>query len=247
MDCKSIYKINKEYWNTNADSWFGATALPQYGVQFITEEDLHLFGNVHGKVMLDIGCGSGHSLSYHADRGAAELWGLDLSQKQLDNAKAYLSEKGHRAKLICSPMEEDCDIPKAYFDYVYSIYAIGWANDLEKVFKKIASYLKPGGIFIFSWKHPLHSCVSVADSTLIFEESYFDESWRQHMVDGMPITLPNRKISTYINALANAGFTIEQMIEQTDSQTLSLKEDLTDRSFKAQKLPLSFVFKAKKA
>ncbi|MBE5864403.1 MAG: class I SAM-dependent methyltransferase [Lachnospiraceae bacterium] len=31
-------------------------------------------------------CGSGYSLKYLADKGAGELWGLDLSQKQLDNA-----------------------------------------------------------------------------------------------------------------------------------------------------------------
>jgi cyclopropane fatty-acyl-phospholipid synthase-like methyltransferase len=40
--------------------------------------------------MLEIGCGSGHSLKYHADRNAGELWGLDISQKQLENAKNFL-------------------------------------------------------------------------------------------------------------------------------------------------------------
>ncbi len=34
----------------------------------------------------EICCGSGHSLKYLADKGAGELWGRDLSQKQLDNA-----------------------------------------------------------------------------------------------------------------------------------------------------------------
>lgn len=39
-------------------------------------------------------------------------------------------------------MEEDCGIPKDYFDFVYSIYAIGWTTDLEGTFSRIASYLK---------------------------------------------------------------------------------------------------------
>jgi hypothetical protein len=65
MDSKSIHSINKEYWDANADEWFGVTALPTYGVQFVTEDELKLFGDVSGKKVLDIGCGSGHSLKYH--------------------------------------------------------------------------------------------------------------------------------------------------------------------------------------
>jgi len=247
METKTILEVNKTYWDANADSWFGATALPQYGVKFVTEDELHLFGDVTGKTMLEIGCGSGHSLKYHADRNAGELWGLDISQNQLENAKRFLTENNYSPKLICSPMEEECGIPKNYFDIVYSIYAIGWATDLKKVFQRIASYLKKDGVFIFSWKHPLHGCTIVDDGKLIFKKSYFDEEWQSQIVDGMEIMLPNRKISTYINALTDTGFIIESMVEQTDENTLQMTGEVDDRSRKAQKLPLSFVFKARKA
>ncbi len=49
MENKDIIQNNKTYWNTNADLWFGTTALPEYGVKFVTEDDLHLFGDVSGK------------------------------------------------------------------------------------------------------------------------------------------------------------------------------------------------------
>ena len=71
---KKIIDNNKSYWNANADLWFGTTALPEYGVRFPTEDDLHLFGDVTGKKLLEICCGSGHSLKYHAERNAGELW-----------------------------------------------------------------------------------------------------------------------------------------------------------------------------
>lgn len=61
--------------------------------------------------------------------------------------------------MVCSPMEEECGVPKNYFDYVYSVYGIGWATDLEQTFSHIASYLKNDGVFIFSWSHPIHKCV----------------------------------------------------------------------------------------
>lgn len=245
MDSTSIHNINKNYWDTNADEWFGVTALPTYGVQFVTEDELKLFGDVSGKKMLDIGCGSGHSLKYHGDNNASELWGIDMSIKQIENANKYLIECGYTPKLINTPMEVECGIPRDYFDFVYSIYAIGWTTDLQRTFNLIASYLKKGGIFIFSWKHPLHHCVIVEEDKLVFKNSYFDEHWFTNRIDGGDINLCNRKISTYINALAKAGFIIEQMIEETDKETmLSTPDD--DRSKKAKMLPLSFIFKARK-
>ena len=251
---KNIIDNNKTYWNDNADSWFGTTALPQYGVKFLTEDDLHLFGDVSGKKLLEICCGSGHSLKYLADRNAGELWGIDLSQKQLENEKQYLSENGYTAKLICTPMEE-MEMPQEYFDYVYSIYGIGWTTDLQGTFDKIASYLKKDGIFIFSWNHTLHHCVAfsceegrnvIEDDKLVFTRSYFDESYYKMPVHDSEIILCNRKISTYVNALAKAGFVIEQMIEQNDRETMETTEDTSDKTKKAKMLPISVCFKARK-
>ena len=73
MNNEQIIDKNKKYWNDHADFWFGTTALPQYGVRFVTEEDLNLFGDVSGKKLLEICCGSGHSLKYHSDRNARKL------------------------------------------------------------------------------------------------------------------------------------------------------------------------------
>lgn len=247
MDNKIIHEINKNYWNKHATEWFGVTALPQYGTLFVTEDELHLFGDVKGLKLLEIGCGSGHSLKYHADNGASELWGIDMSNEQLNNANNYLRKNNYTAKLICSPMEEECGIPTNYFDFVYSIYAIGWTTNLENTFTKIASYLKKDGIFIFSWQHPLHSCVSVNDNRLLFEKSYFDESWFvQPMIGESNAILCSRKISTYINALSKSGFIIEQMVEETDKNILNLLGDISPKMEKAKMLPLSFVFKARK-
>jgi hypothetical protein len=60
------------------------------------------------------------------------------------------------------------------------------------------------------------------------------------------IVLCNRKISTYINALARAGFVIEQMIEETDKKVMESLEDDSDKAKKARMLPISVCFKARK-
>ena len=252
---EKIIEKNKRYWNDHADLWFGATALPKYGVRFVTEDELHFFSDVEGKKVLELCCGSGHSLKYLADKGAGELWGLDLSQKQLDNAKQMLKGSGCNPRLICAPMEADSDIPEDYFDYVFSIYGIGWTTDLEGTFKKVASYLKKDGIFIFSWGHPLHYCVAksyetgedeVIDGKLVFSRSYFDESYFKMPVHDTDVTFANRKISTYVNALYDAGFIIERMVEQTDEKSLSDTEDDSPKAQKAKMVPLSMCFKCRK-
>ena len=65
-------------------------------------------------------------------------------------------------------------------------------------------------------------------------------------VDGIEIILCNRKMSTYINALAQAGFAVEQMIEQTDKETMESVEDVSDKTKKAKMIPISFCIKARK-
>ena len=243
VDSAAIHKINSSFWATKGNDALGTTALPLYGA-FVSEENHHLFGDITGKKLLELGCGRGHSLQYLGARGADELWGLDIAQEQLDKTQDYLASCGLSAKLICAPMEEDCGLPTNYFDIVYSVYGIGWSTDLEGTFARIASYLKEGGTFIFSWSHPIHKCVSAEEDGLIFRKSYFDESWYSLPFGGGSLSLSDRKLSTYINALAKTGFVIEQMLEESDDNLV--QENDGAFAAKAKMLPVTFVIKARK-
>lgn len=244
-----ILKQNKDTWDFIADDWFGTTTLPCYGAFVPSETELNLFGNIAGKKVLDIGCGSGHSLKYHGDHGAAELWGLDISTRQIENAERFLKENHYTPKLFNSPMEENPGLPVDYFDAVYSIYAIGWTVEIEKTFRLIASYLKKDGIFIFSWDHPLINCVDMEGEKLIFNGSYFEKGPFHIQKGGKPLSVYHRKLSDYINPLAKAGFAIEALIEETDKDSLKREGESKSNYYsplKAQKFPLSFIIKARK-
>ena len=56
------------------------------------------------------------------------------------------------------------------------------------------------------------------------------------------IVLCNRKMSTYINALAKAGFAIEQLVEETDDETLKADGELDSKTRKAQYNILNVLF-----
>lgn len=247
MNKYSVHETNSFYWDTKGNDYLGAIVLPFYGA-FVSEEKCQLFGDVSGKKMLEIGFGNGQSLQYHGERNASELWGIDISEKQIEKAKQHLTACGLSANLIRSPMEDECGIPKDYFDFVYSIYAIGWTTDLEGTFCRIASYLKKDGVFIFSWSHPIHKCVVEENSRFVFNKRYFDESWYSVSPDFCQgdLTLSDRKLSTYINALAKAGFVIEQMIEETDSEIIQMQDENHDLVKRAKIFPVTFVIKARK-
>lgn len=247
MEAIEILKMNKDGWEKSAERFFGRTALPEYGPLSLTENQLNLFGDISGKSVLDIGCGSGHSLKYMATNGAKELWGLDLSTKQIETANHLLSNQQVKVSLFESPMEENPGIPNSYFDIVYSIYALGWTVDLKQTLSHINSYLKPGGIFIFSWEHPLHDRLSYEQSSFTFNKSYnmegpeYNKAWHNNAV------IYHRKLSTYINTLIESGFIIEKVIDEVALPATPTENPAKWYSTqKAQLVPATFIIKASK-
>lgn len=244
VDACEVHKTNTEFWSTIGNDILGAAVLPSWGGFFPSEEKLHLLGSLSGKKVLEIGCGNGRSLKYAADQGAAELWGLDISASQIERTERFLESQGIPARLICSPMEDKVDVLTDYFDVIYSVYGIGWTTELNQTFQHIHSYLKKGGVFIFGWSHPIHKCVSVEDGRLIFSNSYFNEEWYQADMSSKEIMLSNRMLSTYINTLADNGFIIEKLVEETDRERALASN--TDFGRKALMLPTVFVIRARK-
>ena len=243
-----ILSMNKESWEKSAERFFGKTALPEYGPYSLNEEQLNLFDTIANCKVLDIGCGSGHSLQYMGNRGAKELWGLDLSSKQIDTAYNLLSNLKNKVSLFESPMEENPGIPSDYFDIAYSIYALGWTVDLQRTLSHIYSYLRQGGIFIFSWEHPIHDRLSYSQSSYTFKKSYniegpeYNEAWHNNVV------IYHRKLSTYINTLIKTGFTIENVIDDVVLPN-NIDSDNPSRwysSQRAQLVPATFIIKASK-
>jgi hypothetical protein len=75
-----ILSTNQKGWDAVAPIFHGGTALPKYGPLAQTEDQLQLLGDLTGKAVLELGCGSGHSLVYLAKtKKVGELWGLDFS------------------------------------------------------------------------------------------------------------------------------------------------------------------------
>ncbi len=114
-------------------------------------------------------------------------------------------------------MEEECGLPEAYFDLVYSIYAIGWTTDLEGTLPQDCLLPEKRRDFPFQLVPPIHKCVQREGDRFVFQKSYFDGSWYTVPADfcgGGADPASDRTLSAYINALAGAGFAVERLEEE---------------------------------
>ena len=100
---EEIVAVNQKGWNQVAPIFYGGTALPRYGPLAQTEDELNLIPDLSGKSILELGCGSGHTLGYlRENRNASYLWALDLSEEQIRFTKEFLGAKNVPAKLFLS-------------------------------------------------------------------------------------------------------------------------------------------------
>lgn len=251
---EDILSMNQKGWNKVAPMFYGGTALPKYGPLAATEDDLNLIPDLDGKKVLELGCGSGHTLAYLREhKNAAELWGLDISAEQIRFAEEHLAAQQIPAKLYLSSMDENPGIPENYFDLVVSIYALGWTPDLSHTLELIYSYLNPGGVFIFSWEHPVYRSLRYEANIekYVFENSYVEEgpvidpSWK-----GVEIVINHRMLSTYLNAIIESGLVMEQIVESESNMTLAREQDFDPAKWysvpRAQLMPTTFIVKARK-
>lgn len=245
-----ILEQNSSGWNQVARTEWAGTYLPSYGPYTPSEETLCLLGDVRGKSVLELACGSGESLVWMAERGAKELWGLDISETRIDQAKNLLKMAGKKGNLFSSAMETNPGIPRGHFDMVYSLYGLGWTTDLNAAIARVQEYLKPGGLFVFSWDNPLMQCVDALHRQYILSRSYVDE--REIEIQKMGVSglrLKNWKLSSYLNCLSEHGFLIQRVVEesayeQTEADTF--QEEKYYSAGKARLINQAVIVKAKK-
>ena len=250
IDSGHALAINRAGWDRVAPIFHGGTALPEYGPLAPTEDTLRLLELTPDLRALELGCGSGHSLRYLAERGACELWGLDLSPVQIAFAEETLRPFGKCVRLIESPMEMNPGIPLGSFDLVFSIYGLGWTTDLPGTLALVADYLGPGGVFILSGEHPAYGCLAWNGKQYVMAEPYSAEGGFAHSSwKGVPIVIQRRTLGTFVTEIARAGLRIETLVEGELNADLA-KEAHADPArwysvARARMMPTTFIIKAR--
>lgn len=217
MGNDKMIETNKKGWNEliKSNVKFSNTIFPEYG-PFLkrNEEEIKLFDKVYKAKILDLGCGEGESLEYLYKKGAREIWGVDISKEQIARAQKRFPQ--FKDNFFISAMEKEINLPQNHFDYVMSIFSIGYTSDLTSTFKNVYKYLNDNGAFIISWTHPFFYCLDVNLNNVIINRSYFNENLEKITKGPNKVSLMqyNLMISTLINTARENGFYVDKMLEE---------------------------------
>lgn len=179
-----------------------------------------LIGDVTDLSVLDLGCGTGKHDRKLIEMGAKKVFGIDLSHNMINEAVKNINSDKIEYKVMSM---QDIDKLDEKFDLVVSSLAIHYVEDYDLLCKKVYNVLVNGGRFIFSYGHPMDSCVILNDNpnnyVIIDNKKYFlisdynNEGKRvsHWFVDG--VETYHRNMSHLVNGLIEAGFSLEQMQE----------------------------------
>jgi SAM-dependent methyltransferase len=170
---------------------------------------------VTGDRVLDIACGQGRMSRYLAMLGA-DVAGIDISAAMLGKARAAGPEN-------ITYIHADVTRHPAWwdgrpFDGCTCELALMDVDDLEGALSTVATVLRPGGWFVASIVHPCLPGSERGRSSWPPEQGYESEGWwtsPDHSPDGVRIRVgaTHRKLSTYLNALLEAGLEAEHFVE----------------------------------
>jgi 2-polyprenyl-3-methyl-5-hydroxy-6-metoxy-1,4-benzoquinol methylase len=236
------------------DFFAGYSRLERFGAgwtkAFEHSSFMALLPDVSGRRVLDLGCGAGQLALHLAEHGASEVIGIDISARMLALARA---ERNHpRLTYVHEPIEQATFAPDR-FDLIVSSLAIHYVADYRGLIQRIAGWLSPGGILVYSTEHPVYLTRASTEGWVrnasgqrlhwavdaYAEEGLREEHWFK---DG--VQKYHRTLATLLNVLIEAGLSIERVVEPVpDDEQLSRRPDWVDE----RRRPFCLLVRARKA
>jgi 2-polyprenyl-3-methyl-5-hydroxy-6-metoxy-1,4-benzoquinol methylase len=185
---------------------------------------LSLLPDVNGRRVLDLGCGVGQFARYLATQGAAEVLGVDLSERMLALARA---EWAHPRVTYVRGAVEQVTFPPGRFDLVVSSLVLHYVDDYRGLIARIAGWLTPGGHLVYSTEHPIFTARLPGDGWVLDDagkrtrwavDRYSDEGARDETWFVSGVRKVHRTMATLINGLVDAGLIVERVMEPVPGQ-----------------------------
>lgn len=137
-----------DYYLTNCHGYedFVTSGGRRVGPRF--DKALSLAGDLHGRRVLDVGCGRGELILQSAMRGA-DAWGIDyadaaveIAQRALDGADATLRERMHIRQMDVKALE----FADGFFDVVFMMDVVEhlYPDELSRAFDELRRTMRPG-------------------------------------------------------------------------------------------------------
>ena len=193
---------DSEYCRQYAETWEISTREVHYGWLAPGENTLRLLReiNLERATILDVGCGMGENLA-SLSRQKAKCFGIDISRHML----RYARNRDSKIQLAQEDMRLFSAFPGVLFDAILSVYSLEYLDSLQEfrdVLATLFQRLRPGGIFVFCFSHPLqhyrHSMLR-------------NESAQSGSEQNSPLIYSFKDVVLCLN---ETGFTIDRILEQ---------------------------------
>lgn len=210
-------------WKALAESYEAARMRPDsFDVLMEFPAQLSLIGDVAGKRVLDLACGSGAKAIHLAQQGAREVVGVDISETFVRDVARL--EPPPTARFLRGDISrlDEVDGLSDPFDVVLLLNALGYADDELATLRAIRALIEDDGAFILARAHPLRFAVERSESTGVeLGAAYHDRSPFSYTSNWDGKTTLTHRAATFgdtVNRLVDAGFWIERVVEPTLSE-----------------------------
>jgi ubiquinone/menaquinone biosynthesis C-methylase UbiE len=237
----------EEAWNKLAD-WYSARKKNSYEFKIQLPAILNLLGDLHGKRLLDVGCGPCvYSLEF-AKKGAAVLC-MDISQKMLEKARNNTEMSNAKLALVKADAHS---LPCKDNSFDIAVLILTILN--PRMLKEVAKVLKPRGLLLFSDTHPIIEAKrrwesDAANAPLVVEDYFFQDKreWQIEHGSGQPLTLKyyTRNIEQCVNMIADAGFKVLRIAEPKPKKDVEKSDPL--HYGRCSRMPYFIVYLAQKS
>lgn len=164
LSAADTVRANRAWWDADADDYHrthgeflglgSATGEFVWCPEGLHEGDVHLLGDVVGRDVLEVGCGSAPCSRWLVSQGARVV-GLDLSAGMLERGRQSMAEGGPQVPLVQASADA-LPFADASFDIACSAFgAVPFVADSARVMAEVARVLRPGGRWVFSVNHPM--------------------------------------------------------------------------------------------
>lgn len=152
------------------------THVIQYGPEVATEDELRLLGDLKSKRVVELGCGDARCSIAFAKQGATAI-AVDSDSDALATARVLVDREEVRVELRHGDLADLAFLRADSVDLVFSAFAFGQVEDLNRILRQAHRVLKVGAPIVFSLPHPAYAMLA-EDEAQPFRigRSYFDRS-----------------------------------------------------------------------
>ena len=138
--------VGQDAWDELAEMYNEKAPTKEYNAYYDRPNVLALLPDLHGKKVLDAGCGPGIYASEFLKLGA-EVTSVDLNAQMVEFTKKRV---GDRAKVLKADIAQPLTFAEdEYFDVVTAPLVLDYIKDWNFTFSEFFRVLKPSGLFIF--------------------------------------------------------------------------------------------------